>query len=188
MIVDAAAQINDGKKMSPVFVGKYIVAPAKYEDGPILVYMKGDKRSIAPTNIDDLKLVFDNEKMAIYSNEPNWNKIVTLKFKKALQSIKLDNTLIDIALVLKDKKAYICMNYDDSLMVLPLENQFNPHSNEEFKEDFEKKQEKFVFLDIDSDDPRVNHIHNVTQPYLPESKKVNEAMMDFIDEVTALSK
>lgn len=138
MIVDAAAQINDGKKMTPVFVGKYLVAPSKYEGQPILVYIKGDKRSIAPTNIDDLKLVFDDEKMSVFSNEPNWNKTLTLKFKKALLGIKLDNTLIDIALMLKDKKAYICMNYDDSLMILPLENPFNPHPNEEFKEDFEK--------------------------------------------------
>ena len=137
-IVDAAAQINNGKRMTPVFVGKYIEAPTTYEGGSILIYQKGDKRSIAPTNIDDLKLVFDNEKTAIYSNESDWEKVVNSKFKAALNKIKIDKTLIDIIIMMRNKKLYICMNYDDSLMILPLENQYNPFPNEEFKDDFEK--------------------------------------------------
>ena len=136
-IVDAAAQINNGKAMAPVFVGKYLVTPTTYEGDTILVYLKGDKRSIAPNKVDELKLVFDNEKMAIFSNEPNWNKVVNAKFKQALERIKLDNTLIDIQVILRNKKAYISMNYDDSLMVLALENPYNPFPTEEFKEDFE---------------------------------------------------
>ncbi|MBO4475971.1 MAG: alpha/beta hydrolase [Bacteroidales bacterium] len=38
-----------------------------------------------------------------------------------------------------------------------------------------------VFLDIESDDKNVSHVHNVINPDLPESRKVNAAMLEFMD-------
>ncbi len=37
------------------------------------------------------------------------------------------------------------------------------------------------FVDIDSDDIRVRHVHNVSNPGLPESKEVNSRMADFMN-------
>ena len=56
------------------------------------------------------------------------------------------------------------------------------------KEDFEKTGRRFGFLDIESKDPHVNHVHNVTQPWLKESKQVNQAMMDFAAEAVEIAK
>lgn len=42
------------------------------------------------------------------------------------------------------------------------------------------KKEGFVFLDIDSSDSKIQHVHNVTHPEYEESKKVNGAMDDFM--------
>jgi hypothetical protein len=39
-----------------------------------------------------------------------------------------------------------------------------------------------VFCYIDSDDKRVSHVHNVSYPGLPASKKVNSAMLAFMDQ------
>lgn len=36
------------------------------------------------------------------------------------------------------------------------------------------------FIDVNTDDRRVEHVHNVVRPSLHESKYVNQAMMDFI--------
>ena len=40
---------------------------------------------------------------------------------------------------------------------------------------------EIVFIDIESDDKKVGHVHNVTYPDLPESREVNAAMIDFMD-------
>lgn len=39
----------------------------------------------------------------------------------------------------------------------------------------------YGFVDIDSDDKNVDHVHNVTKPQLEESKKVNNAMASFLE-------
>lgn len=40
---------------------------------------------------------------------------------------------------------------------------------------------EIVFVDIESDDKKVGHVHNVTYPDLPESREVNAAMIAFMD-------
>ena len=145
LVADAGAKINNGKSMQTIFVGKFFIAPANYNDEQIIVYLKGDKRSIPPTNIDDIKLVFDDEKMSVYSNNENWNKVVNAKFKQALFQIKPDNTLIDVAVSIRDGKVFVCLGYDDDLMIIPLEKPFNPTPNKEYKEDL-LKTVKFIEL------------------------------------------
>ena len=44
-----------------------------------------------------------------------------------------------------------------------------------------KGKKGYAFLEIDSDDKRVDHVHNVTRPQLEESKTVNNAMARFLD-------
>lgn len=54
-----------------------------------------------------------------------------------------------------------------------------PHSLG-LKEDLDRFNLKHTFLDIDSDNKKVDHVHNVIRPYLEESKMVNEAIDKFI--------
>lgn len=49
-------------------------------------------------------------------------------------------------------------------------------------EDLEKSHHLYGLIDIDSDDDKVGHVHNVNFPDLDESKKVNEAASSFMDE------
>lgn len=39
----------------------------------------------------------------------------------------------------------------------------------------------YELMDIDSDDPKVGHVHNIIDLELPESQKVNEAMVKFVE-------
>ena len=39
------------------------------------------------------------------------------------------------------------------------------------------------FVDIKSENKKVEHVHNVIRPQLPESKVVNNAMIDFVNEI-----
>lgn len=49
------------------------------------------------------------------------------------------------------------------------------------KESAEAWEGEFTFLDLDEDDKRVAHVHNILNINLDASKKVNNAMIEFID-------
>ncbi len=136
MIVEAAAQVKTDKRMTPVFVGKYLVGPSSYtEEEPIIIYIKGDKRALPPTNVDALKNVYDENDVLIYSNNSNWKKAVSTKALNKIKKVKTGGQLVDVAISLISGKTYVCLGYDDPTMVLPLEHAFDPSPMMEFKED-----------------------------------------------------
>lgn len=138
MVCDCAAQVRGDKRIMPVFVGKYLIGPASYKDEPIIIYLKGDKRALPPTNTEGMKIVHDDKDLVIYSNNKDWSKVINSKVMKSLKGIKLNKFLIDVAISLNNDKTYMCLGYDDPLMVLPLENPFNPNPFTSYKEDLVK--------------------------------------------------
>ncbi len=50
------------------------------------------------------------------------------------------------------------------------------------KEDCDALGREIVFVDIVSEDKKVGHVHNVTNPNLPESQEVNAAMIAFMND------
>ena len=136
MVCDCAAQVKSEKSALPVFVGKYLVAPASYNEDPIFIYIKGDHRALPPTNLNDVKNVFDDDKMSIFSNNDKWAKVINAKVLKKLKAIKTGRQLVDVAIAIHSGKVYMCLGYDDPVMVLPLEHAFDPEPIMEFKEEF----------------------------------------------------
>ncbi len=135
-IVDCAGQIASTKRLVPVFVGKYLTAPCKYEsDDRIMIYLYGNNRSLPPTNLDGIKKVFDNKKIVIFSNNEKWSKLVTNKVRNALNHFVLNNVLIDVAISVKKEKLHVCLGYDDNLMVLPMNDKFNPTPTKKLRDD-----------------------------------------------------
>lgn len=135
-LVDAAGQIREDKRLKPIFVGKYLIAPNNYDnENPIIIYLKGDKRSIPPTNLDDIKCVHDDSRMAIYSNNNHWSKYINKNVRDVLLQLETRNDLIDVSISIQNKTTYICLGYDDSLMVLPLDKKLNSRPIKQFKKD-----------------------------------------------------
>ena len=136
MVVDAAAQVKTEKRILPVFVGKYLVGPSAYDkEDPIVIYVKGDKRSLPPTNIDNLKNVLEDEKFLVYSNNSNWRKVLNSSIVSKIKKIKTGDQLIDVAISLYNGKIFVCLGYDDPTMVLPLEHAFDPSPMMEYKKE-----------------------------------------------------
>lgn len=134
MVCDCAAQVKGDKRVFPVFVGKYIVAPSSYNEAdPIFVYVKGDKRSLPPTAISGYKPVLDDKDIVIYSNYGKWNKVINSKVLAAIKKISVGKQLVDVAISLSNGKVYMCLGYDDPVMVLPLEHAFDPSPSKEVK-------------------------------------------------------
>ena len=135
-IVDCAGNVKAEKRMKPVFVGKMVRAKASYKgDVPVIVYLKGNERALPPTNVAEIKNVFEDQKMVVYSNYKDWKKVLTAGVMKVLESIKTDKILVDVAISIANEKVFVMMGYDDPLMVLPLQNEFDYKPTEIYKKD-----------------------------------------------------
>ena len=134
-IVDCAGNVKAEKRMKPVFVGKMVRTTAKYDgEYPVYVYIKGNDRALPPTNMEGIEAVLDNEKMVVYSNYKDWNKVLNGPVMKALEAIKTDKILVDVAFSISKGKLFVMLGYDDPLMVLPLQQEFDYKPTEIYKE------------------------------------------------------
>lgn len=133
-IVDCAGNVKAEKRMKPVFVGKMVRTSAKYDgEYPVYVYIKGNDRALPPTNMEGIEAVLDNEKMVVYSNYKDWNKVLNGPVMKALEAIKTDKILVDVAFSISKGKLFVMLGYDDPLMVLPLQQEFDYKPTEIYK-------------------------------------------------------
>ena len=134
-IVDCAGNVKAEKRMKPVFVGKMVRASAKYDgEYPVFVYLKGNDRALPPTNMEGIESVLDNEKMVVYSNYKDWKKVLNGSVMKDLEAIKTDKILVDVAFSIGKGKVIVMLGYDDPLMVLPLQQEFDYKPTETYKE------------------------------------------------------
>ena len=133
-IVDCAVNIKAEKRMKPVFVGKMVRAAAKYDgEYPVYVYIKGNDRALPPTNMEGIENVLENEKMVVYSNYKDWKKVLTGPVLKALEAVKTEKILVDVAFSIGKGKVFVMLGYDDPLMVLPLQQEFDYKPTEVYK-------------------------------------------------------
>ena len=138
-VCDCAGSIKNDKRIVPAFVGKYVCTSNSYEGkDQILIYIKGDKRALPPTNIEDKKIVFDDKNMVIYSNNKKWKDVVTSELMKKISNIKPNKELVDITISIQPGKTYVAMGYDDPLMVVPLEQELDVKPIEYYKKDILK--------------------------------------------------
>ena len=135
-IVDCAGNVKAEKRMKPVFVGKMLRAKASYKgETPVFVYLKGNERALPPTNMEGIKNVLEDQKMVVYSDYKDWKKVLTAPVMKAIEAIKTNKILVDLALAIYKEKVYVMMGYDDPLMVLPLQTEFNVKPTSIYKKD-----------------------------------------------------
>lgn len=136
LVCDCAGSVKTDKRVAPIFVGKYLVTGNKYEGkDPIYIYIKGDQRSLPPTNLEEVKVVKDDATMAIYSNDSKWEKTLNTKVMKIVNLMKPNKELVDIAISIQPGTTYIALGYDDPLMVIPLDRPFNQEPVKSYKKD-----------------------------------------------------
>lgn len=138
-VVDCAGHTKVNKRMMLVFVGKFIRGYSSYKGKEnIIIYLKGSKQPLPPTNIDDVKKVLDDKVMSVYTNYKDWQKVVTKDVIKKISEIKTNDLLADVAISIHDSKQFVALGYDDPLMVPPLEQEFNDKPVKQLKNDLTK--------------------------------------------------
>lgn len=138
-VVDCAGNVRADKRIKPVFVGKLLFAETKYSaEQMIVIYFKGNDKALPPTNLTEISSVEENDKFIIYSNNKDWKKTITSSIIKELNKISMNDLLIDLAISMHEGKIYVAFGYDDPLMILPLQNPFDPKPTVQYKKDFGK--------------------------------------------------
>ncbi|MCQ2792191.1 MAG: hypothetical protein MJ208_01560 [Bacilli bacterium] len=135
-LCDCAAQMTTIKKLEPLFIGKYLIAPNTYQgDQQIVIYLTGNSRALPPNNVDHLTKVVNTKRMIIYSENKKYESIVNAKVRKAVADLITNNVLVDVSISITKGKTYFGLGYDDCLMVLPLQEKFNPLPVYKYKKD-----------------------------------------------------
>lgn len=132
-LVECSASRPNGKGFSTAFVGKMLTAPNSWEQDPIIVYIKGNKRALPPTNLDAFEVVSDTKTTVIYGKSKK--RTLTQKTRDAIAQIRTDKVLVDCAIAIHPGKTYVLMGYEDSLMVPPFDRPFDPAPTTKYKED-----------------------------------------------------
>lgn len=134
LLSDCAGQIKGDKALQTVFVGKLLVVPNNYSGTDVIIYLKGNKRALPPTTLDQYDVIEDSHTMVVYGQSTG-KRVLTKTVRNALSKIRTNDTLVDLAISIKPGKTYYAFGYDDNLMVLPLEKAFNPAPTEELGAD-----------------------------------------------------
>lgn len=73
-------------------------------------------------------------------------------------------------------------SYTGPIFLSTCTNDFIRTESLKLKADCDALGREIVFVDIASEDKKVGHVHNVTDPDLPESREVNAAMVSFMEQ------
>ena len=136
-VCDAAAQVVAGKALHTVFVGKYLYTTNNYKGSDILIYFKGNKRALPPTNLAGRKVFSDSKNIVIYGDK-GAEKVITAKVREALNEFKTNKTFVDMAISIREGMTYFAMGYEDDLMVIALEKPFDPNPTVQYAGDLRK--------------------------------------------------
>lgn len=150
VFADCAASISGQKQLQTVFIGKYMVIENSYKGPEVLIYRKGNKRALPPTNLKGRDVFEDSKDMVIYGPKES-KKLLAKKVRDALSSFITNATFVDMSVVVKEGKTYFALGYEDDLMVLPMEKAFNPNPTKVLRHNIE-----CVFGLVDAIEGRTN--------------------------------
>lgn len=130
---------EDGKKQRYiVFLGKMIIVNTKTKltKGRAIIYLKGNGAN-GPTDIDDLTEYNEvlSSKYRVFSNG-NIEDLLTEEVKNILEEFSINETLLDMFVVVEPKKLAVGLSYSDTLMTIPLFEKFSREANSEYKKNF----------------------------------------------------
>ena len=134
-LCDMATQKEEGRGLRTTFVGKYLRMENRFagnEQG-LVIYYKGNERALPPEALPNLNKLSANKRFAIYGCSAD-KKYLTPKMHELLRKVFTDDFLIDVAIAIKPGRTYICLGYEDTLMVLPNERPFQPGFVKRYRE------------------------------------------------------
>lgn len=146
-MAEAAAQVDAGKSLATVFVGKYLRTHNEVEvsDEGLVIYFSGNDRALPPAKLKELHITETNSRYKVYGKSTD-KKVLTKKVREALARIRTNSLLVDITIVIKSGRTYWYLGYEDDLMVLPNDKHFDSRYVREYKDQLELVLEASLLL------------------------------------------
>ncbi|MCR4879636.1 MAG: hypothetical protein K5906_01600 [Bacilli bacterium] len=121
------------------FLGKYLsLENNKKFEGRYIFNLKGNPEKLVdqPNDIDDLKVILEEDNLVVYSsNDKEIKDVFGTKFLSKLKEIKCDARLLNFIIVVWAGHTAAYLSYDDSVTVLPFEHEFNREAQDKYRED-----------------------------------------------------
>ncbi len=144
-ICDMAAYTSADAKQSPSFLGKFLSVPMKLNfSGRILVYLKPKVSAKGPDCLEDVKKVEETDRYTIYASEPATLKALPTSFMRLLDTLEVDDLLVDATFSIRPNETQVALSYTDALMVIPLQNAFDKVPSDRYAKNI---QDTFALLD-----------------------------------------
>lgn len=143
-IADAVLKVKstDPKKKSDVavFLGKLYLLEDESMKSELrtVVYLKGGKDSVGPTDInglEDVKIDGLKEGYTVYSENPDVKKVINKKVIDLLNKFTINDLLIDVVISINQNGTYIGCSYADDIMVIPLLNPYTLKGTKQYQQD-----------------------------------------------------
>lgn len=132
-VCDMAAYRSADPKQTPSYLGKFISVPLKLDlPGRILVYIKPKVQGKGPDVLDDMKKVEENDRYVIYATDASTYKALPSNFVRLLDTLTVDDLLVDATFSIRADQTQVALSYTDALMVIPLQNAFDPSPSEQY--------------------------------------------------------
>lgn len=133
-LAEAAAQIDGGRSLETVFVGKYFRSHnnCSVSDDGLVIYFTGNDRALPPKKLESMKPIETTKRYKVYGSSVD-KKVLTKRVREAFGAIRTDNLLVDITICIKSGRTYWYLGYEDDLMVLPNDKPFDPQFIKKFK-------------------------------------------------------
>ncbi len=142
---DMAAYRSADGKQTPSFLGKFISVPLKLNlSGRILIYIKPKVQAKGPDSLDDIQKIDETDRYVIYATDASTFKTLPSGFIHLLDLLTVDDLLVDATFSIHPDQTQVALSYTDALMVIPLQNAFDPSPSEQYAKNL---QAMFAILD-----------------------------------------
>ena len=127
------------QQVPPLFVGRYLSVPNQMKfDGRFIFVFKNPKAPVdLPNNIDDLVALEDKDDFTVYGLEnANYHDVIDNKIISQLKKLKVEGHLLNVNVVFWAGHTAAYLSYDDPILTVPFEKEFDKDAFEQTFEDF----------------------------------------------------
>ena len=133
-VADMGLYSGAGKQRASAFVGKYMSYPNDLHfEGRYILVFKGQVPTDLPTDISDLVVLHEGDDMLVYGKEGNkLEQDLGKDFLKEIKKVSIERHLLNLNVVIWSGHTAAYASYDDQIMTLPYEKEFDNSPNEQY--------------------------------------------------------
>ena len=136
-LCDLGLYSGQGKGRTSAFVGKYFSYPNDLHfEGRYILVFKGQAPVDLPTDLADLEVLHEEEPFMVYGKkDAKYEKDLGKEFLAGLRKVRVENHLLNLNVVVWSGHTAVYASYDDPIMTLPYQQNYNKEPNEQYAND-----------------------------------------------------